>query len=106
MLPTFSKCEINVASALFNTSPVLIPICVGLYRRKLSSALSGPVGDLAVSFFFSLSLSKMDKGDFSNGDADGAKIRIADEKTLHRSLETIPDPDDGLSAEERAKIVN
>ena len=102
MLPTFSKCEINVASALFNTSPVLIPICVGLYRRKLSSALSGPVGDLAVSFFFS----KMDRGDFPHGDPDRAEIPIADEKTLHRSLETIPDPDDGLSAEERAKIVN
>jgi hypothetical protein len=47
----------------------------------------------------------MEKADFQRGDSDSGKIPIADEKTRHLPLEAIPDPDDGLSAEERAKIV-
>ena len=48
---------------------------------------------------------EMEKTDFHHGNSDSAKSPIGDEKIRHVPLEAIPDPDDGLSAEERAKIV-
>jgi hypothetical protein len=43
--------------------------------------------------------------DFHHDDSESAKSPIGNEKIRHVPLEAIPDPDDGLSAEERAKIV-
>ena len=48
---------------------------------------------------------EMDKADFHQSNSDSAKSPIENEKIRHVPLEAIPDPDDGLSAEERAKIV-
>jgi hypothetical protein len=48
---------------------------------------------------------EMEKADFHHGNSESTKSPIGDEKIRHAPLEAIPDPDDGLSAEERAKIV-
>ena len=48
---------------------------------------------------------EMEKADFHHGDSGSAKSPIGNERIRHVPLEAIPDPDDGLSAEERAKIV-
>jgi hypothetical protein len=48
---------------------------------------------------------KMEKEGFHHDNSESAKSPIGNEKIRHVPLEAIPDPDDGLSAEERAKIV-
>jgi hypothetical protein len=48
---------------------------------------------------------EMEKADFHHGNSESAESPIENEKMRHIPLEAIPDPDDGLSAEERAKIV-
>jgi hypothetical protein len=48
---------------------------------------------------------KMEKEDFHHDNSESAKSPIGNEKIRHVPFEAIPDPDDGLSAEERAKIV-
>ena len=47
----------------------------------------------------------MEKVEYQQGDSDSGKSPVGDEKLRHEPLGAIPDPDEGLSAEERAKIV-
>lgn len=50
-------------------------------------------------------MTEMEKRDYHHGDSDSANSPTGNGKVRHVPLEAIPDPDDGLSAEERAKIV-
>lgn len=50
-------------------------------------------------------MTEMEKRDYHHGDSDSANSPTGNGKIRHVPLEAIPDPDDRLSAEERAKIV-
>ena len=67
------------------------------------------IGAYILLYLFANSLemetTEMEKADFHHGNSESTKSPIGDEKIRHVPLEVIPDPDDGLSAEERAKIV-
>lgn len=47
----------------------------------------------------------MDKTEFQHADSDSGKSPIGDDKVRHLPLEVVPDPDEGLSVEERKKVV-
>ena len=64
------------------------------------------IGSYILFYLFAAATNSLEmETDFHHDDSESAKSPIGNEKIRHVPLEAIPDPDDGLSAEERAKIV-